>query len=157
MSVTAAADYTAAQIEAWSQPNTRDLGEWNVSMLSRMSFVAEVDGHVVGFSDVDREGYIHMMFVAPNYQRHGIAGVLLKHAEQRARAGGATALSANVSITARPFFERHGFVVEAERHAEVRGVTMLNFSMRKVLSSGQPTAGAPMGGPIGHEFPSDGR
>lgn len=133
VTVTAAADYTAEQIEAWAQPNERDLRDWNAAMLARNAFVAEVGGEVVGFSDVDRAGYIDMMFVSPGYQRRGIACSLLDHAGRFARSHDATSLSANVSVTARPFFERCGFVVEVEQHSMIKGVELLNFSMRLTL------------------------
>jgi putative acetyltransferase len=38
-----------------------------------------------------------------------------------------------VSITARPFFEHFGFVVEAPQQVTVRGVVFDNFRMRKTV------------------------
>jgi putative acetyltransferase len=35
----------------------------------------------------------------------------------------------NASITARPFFEKHGFMVVAEQHPVIRGVEMINYKM----------------------------
>lgn len=103
------------------------------AVATRHSFVAEVGGEVAGFSDVSPEGYIDMMFVAPKFQRRGIAGRLLEYAEARAREQGAALLTANVSITARKFFERHGFTVEAEQHLGIGGAQLTNFRMRKTL------------------------
>lgn len=100
---TAAADYTRMQIEAWARPNTRELAEWNAAMLWRRTFVAEIAGEIIGFSDVNVDGYVDMMFVSPQHQRRGIASKLLDHVEAVARRDGATELSANVSVTARPF------------------------------------------------------
>lgn len=50
-----------------------------------------------------------------------------------ARSEGTPALSAEVSITARPFFERHGFTVEAEQHPVKAGVELTHYKMRKEL------------------------
>lgn len=55
--------------------------------------------------------------------------------EERARRSGASRLCSNVSITARPLFERHGFRVDAEQRPVVDGVAMTNFRMSKVLES----------------------
>ena len=40
-------------------------------------------------------------------------------------------LYAEVSITARRFFEKMGFVVVEERHPVVRGVELTNYAMRR--------------------------
>jgi putative acetyltransferase len=38
------------------------------------------------------------------------------------------------SLTARPFFERRGFVVVAAQQVEKRGQTLANFRMEKTLA-----------------------
>lgn len=134
VTVTAAADYTAEQITAWARDDQRELTQWNEAMSARNSFVAVIDTEVVGFSDVAEGGYIDMMFVSPAHQRSGVARKLLEHAESSARHVGAVQLTANVSITARPFFESCGFAVEAEQHPIINGVQLTNFAMSKPLS-----------------------
>ncbi|WP_437385347.1 GNAT family N-acetyltransferase [Plantibacter flavus] len=130
---TASADYSTEQVEAWAAPRERDAPSWNVSMAARDSFVATIDGALAGFSDVDSSGYIDMMFVSPRFLRQGVASELIAEAERRARAAGTIHLSADVSITARPFFEHHGFVVEAEQHPVRRGIKLTNYLMRRQL------------------------
>ncbi|MDR2997660.1 MAG: GNAT family N-acetyltransferase, partial [Microbacterium sp.] len=95
--------------------------------------VAVVDGRVAGFSDVSAEGYIDMMFVSPAFTRRGVARALLAEVESRALAAGTAALMANVSVTARPFFEHAGFSVEAEQHPVIDGIELTNFRMTKPL------------------------
>lgn len=133
---TAARDYSPAQLDAWAQPGQRDPAEWNAKMLARNTFVAVEgsSGMVVGFSDVDGHGYIDMMFVDPGATRRGIGTLLLIHAEELARAAGATELLADVSITARPFFEAHGFAVENVNHPVVGGVEFTNYRMSRPLT-----------------------
>jgi len=131
----ASADYSREQIAAWARPRSRTVPEWDREMQARGSFVAVLTGVVVGFSDVSRAGYIGAMFVSPSYGRRGVGSSLLTTAECRARKWGARRLSADVSITARPFFERHGFVEIAERHPLIAGVRMTNFYMTKPLST----------------------
>lgn len=133
ITVTASVDYTPEQVEAWARPGKRDLCEWDRSMLARASYVALVGGEVAGFSDVSDDGYIHMMFVSPRFARRGVARELLSFLEIRARQSSARQLSANVSITARPFFEAAGFRVEVEQHPVFGGVVMTNFHMTKEL------------------------
>lgn len=69
---TASADYTPEQIQAWADPEGRDLDRWGAAMLDRGSFVAIVGGQMAGFSDVGGDGYVDMMFVAPTFLRRGV-------------------------------------------------------------------------------------
>lgn len=134
VTVTASADYSTAQIAAWSRPEERDLVSWDRTMSERHSFVAVVDREIVGFSDVSADGHIDMMFVAPQHTRQGVARRLLAALEAHARSLGVRRLSADVSVTARPFFTRHGFLVEAEQHPVIGDVQMINYRMTKVLT-----------------------
>ena len=95
--------------------------------------MAVVDGRVAGFSDVSAAGYVDMMFVSPRHGRQGVGHALMTFLEKRALAASADQMSADVSLTARPFFEAHGFVVEAEQHPVIDGVQMTNFHMTKPL------------------------
>ncbi|QGH68172.1 GNAT family N-acetyltransferase [Pseudactinotalea sp. HY158] len=137
---TAAADYTPEQVRAWARPDEREPASWHAGMAARNSFVATVGSEVAGFSDVDRHGYIDMMFVAPERQRRGVAHTLLAEAERRAREYAADELHADVSLTARPFFERHGFRVVVEQHPVRAGVELINFRMSKALDRPRPPA-----------------
>ena len=123
----------ASSIEA--RPAQRTVPEWHRSMQGRNSYVALFDKQVVGFSDVSCEGYIDMMFVSPRHSRRGVASALLSHLHVRAQAQGIRALAADVSITARPFFEKHGFTIVTHQNPMAAGVQMTNFRMRKVLDS----------------------
>lgn len=134
ITTTAAADYSQEQVQAWAQPRQRDAAGWHLAMHKRNSFVATVNGEVVGFSDVDEHGYIDMMFVAPEYQRQGVARALLEEAERQARELHATSLTADASLTARPFFERHGFSIERRQEPVKLGVKLVNYRMRKLLN-----------------------
>ena len=133
VTVTASHDYSPEQIAAWVGADRRDLADWDRTMSARNSIVACMDGEIVGFSDVDSFGYIDMLFVSPRHGRQGVATAMLARLHHTARNAGATSLSANVSITARPFFERHGFTVEAEQHPVLDGVRLNNFHMIKPL------------------------
>ncbi|WKK72594.1 GNAT family N-acetyltransferase [Rathayibacter oskolensis] len=130
---TAAADYSPEQISAWARADDRPLPAWHAAMAARRAFVIESGGAVAGFSDVAASGFIDMMFVSPRFLRRGVATRLLAHAEDLARRSGAVELSADVSITARPFFESRGFAVVAEQHPVRAGVALTNFRMRKPL------------------------
>ena len=48
-------------------------------------------------------------------------------------------ITSEVSITARPFFERRGYVVEQEQCAQANRLQLTNYVMRKVLPSSLAT------------------
>jgi GNAT superfamily N-acetyltransferase/quinol monooxygenase YgiN len=133
---TAADDYSPDQIQAWARAEARELSTWHAAMQERNSYVATVDGAPAGFSDVNPAGYVDMLFVAPRYQRQGVARQLIGRVEAHARKAQLTELTADVSITARPFFERCGLTVEAEQHPVKAGVALTNCKMKKKLLGG---------------------
>jgi len=75
--VTASADYSTAQITAWSAPQERDQDEWHRRRMNLETIVATVDRNAAGFSDVSAIGYSGMVFVLPQFGRRGVAGALL--------------------------------------------------------------------------------
>ncbi len=129
---TAAKDYSQAQIEAWC-PSNIDLADWERKRADRNTVVADSRGTVLGFTDLDQNGYIDMMFVDPAASRRGIATRLLQWATEQAVKSGTEVLRTNASITARPFFLAAGFVDDEEQLVVVRGVAMSNHAMSKPL------------------------
>ncbi|GAA1970840.1 GNAT family N-acetyltransferase [Microbacterium deminutum] len=106
---TAAADYSPEQIRGWARPDRRTPSDWDTARTKLSTFVAVIGTEIAGFSDVSETGYIDMMFVSPKHARRGVARTLLMELERQARDLGVGRLTANVSITARPFFERFGW------------------------------------------------
>lgn len=128
----ASRDYTAEQVEAWA-PADLDMDLWRRRMRGIRPFVAEIDHQVVGYADVQANGYIDHFFVSGAHQRQGIAAALMARVHDQARALGLTELTSDVSKTAEPFFARYGFAAVERRFPVLRGVTLENALMRKVL------------------------
>jgi len=127
-------DYTPEQIEAWV--SRADLSRWRELFGSSLQFWLAADGESgipAGFMSVNDTGYLHSMFVHPDYKRKGIATRLLNHAEMLASCFRVASLYAEVSLTARPFFETQGYKVEREQDVFVNGTSLRNFVMRKSL------------------------
>jgi putative acetyltransferase len=129
---TAAADYSSEQIAAWA-PVDVDTAAWLERRSQLNTVVAVVDDRIAGFTDVSASGYIDMMFVDPAAGRRGIATALLLWARTEAERLGSSKLTTHASITARPFFEAQGFIVDEERHPILRGVVMTNYAMTRTL------------------------
>jgi putative acetyltransferase len=133
--VTALGDYSAEQVEAWAPVDigAAEMDVWGAERAGALTVVAVENERVVGFSDLVDGRLLDMLYVDPDFARRGVATALLGWVLERAREAGAELIETEASITARPFFERHGFVVLAEQTPEVRGVAMTNFRMRRAL------------------------
>lgn len=127
---TASREYGPAQIEAWA-PAAPDRTAWAARLGGRPTLVARRDGAIAGFSDLEPDGHIDMMFVDPAHQKQGVAFALLEQIVVMARAKDLSRLHTEASLTARPFFERNGFTVLAEQDVELRGQTFRNFRMER--------------------------
>jgi len=125
-------DYTAEQLDAWA-PRQYDAAQWGERVRGNQPFIAEIEGHIAAYADLQASGYIDHFFVAGAYAGRGVARALMLHVHQAAASRGITQLFADVSLTAEPFFTKCGFMVEARQRVEVRGVVLANARMCKKL------------------------
>ncbi len=125
-------DYSQQQVMAWA-PDEIDARRWMHRFDSKEVWVADLDGAPVGFVDVARDGLIDMLYVDADHQGIGIASLLLRTVEARARARGLLRLFTEASITARPFFEHRGFRVIAPQRVMRWAQEFLNYRMDKAL------------------------
>lgn len=127
-----ARDYSAAQVEAWASltPSAESLADRMTD--GRIRLVAHTD-ELAGFIDIEADGHIDLLYVAPAAAGLGVARLLLETAEALAPIPGASRLYAEASETARPVFERLGYSVVARRDFEVAGVPIHNWAVEKPL------------------------
>ncbi len=129
---TAAADYTPEQLAAWC-PAQHDPDRWAERIRGIKPFVAELDGVIVGYADVQSDGHIDHFFVAPEAGRRGVGSALMQRIHDVARVNRLSRLYSEVSLTARPFFEKFHFTVNEAQVVIVRGIPLNNFRMSKSL------------------------
>ena len=94
----------------------------------------DVDKRIVGIASLRNDGYLHSMFVHKDFQRRNIATLLLNEIERYARIHGIYSLTSEVSLTARPFFERKGYQVKSAQQRKANKLYMSNFLMEKHLT-----------------------
>ena len=123
-----ARDYALEQLDAWASGEV-DLRAWDGSFRAHTTLVAEAQGQIVGFADMDKRGYLDRLYVHRDHQRQGVAAALCDALEPLAPGRVFT----HASRTARPFFERRGYRVVRARQVERRGVTLDNYAMEKLL------------------------
>lgn len=122
-----AADYTELQLSKWAT-GKEDLKEWNESLMKNHSLVAVEGDCIIGFGDIAGDGYLNRLFVHKDYQRKGVASVLCGELEH---AAGNSKITAHVSITARPFFEKRGYKVIKKQEVKRSGEVLVNYIMKK--------------------------
>ncbi len=128
----AARDYSPQQLAAWA-PADIDGARWGEHMRALRPFVVERDGQIVGYADLQPDGYIDHFFVAGPCARQGIGALLMGRIHAEAQALGLAEMTADVSLTAQPFFARHGFEMVERREVVRAGVQIPNALMRKRL------------------------
>jgi putative acetyltransferase len=133
--ITASADYTSEQIDAWVSTGLDSLDPvtWADARAGAVTIVAVEDEQVVGFSDLVDGSLLDMLFVDPDVSRRGVGAALVTRIVCLARQGEGGTLETYASLTARPLFERFGFVIVERCSPAVRGVAMTNFKMRLAL------------------------
>lgn len=125
-----ARDYSPAQLAAWATGSV-DLAAWNRSFLQHHTLVAIDADQIVGFGDMDQDGFLDRLYVHHAFQRRGVARAILQQLEEQAKARGVTRFTTHASITARPFFERFGYVVLQRNEVVRAGISLTNYTMEK--------------------------
>lgn len=124
-------DYSQAEVEDWASCGD-DLSNIE-DMIKTHYFIVAINQQleIVGFSSITPQGYLHSMFVHKDFQGEGIATMLLNEIEQYAITNGIIRITSEVSLTARPFFEKRGYIVEEEQKRKANQLSLTNFWMAK--------------------------
>ncbi|MEG1427186.1 MAG: GNAT family N-acetyltransferase [Oscillospiraceae bacterium] len=126
-----AKDYTERQLAVWATGDV-DLEKWNASFLAHYSLVAVEEGKIVGFGDMDEQGYLDRLYVHKDNQGKGVASAICRRLEERVQGKFTT----HASITALPFFLKRGYRILREQQVERQGVRLTNFVMEKAEKKG---------------------
>ena len=127
------ADYSPAQVAIWA---SRAISTY--TLLHRLHeqhvIVAEENASITGFASLDTNGHLDLFYVHKDFQRKGIATLLLQQLLQYARSLHLGHIDTNASITAMPFFERQGFALLNRQIVRIQGITMFTYKMYLPLS-----------------------
>ncbi|WP_339315307.1 GNAT family N-acetyltransferase [Paenibacillus sp. FSL R10-2734] len=128
-------DYSQEQLDAWApkEEEKLKLNTWGSSLRQNITYVAEINGCIVGFSDMTVEGHLDRLYVHKDFQGQGVASALVNKLEMKARELGLHEMDTEASITARPFFERRGYQLIEKQSVERKGVLLINYRMSKKL------------------------
>ncbi|MEA5580772.1 GNAT family N-acetyltransferase [Nodularia harveyana UHCC-0300] len=125
-------DYTPEQIDAWTSVNM-DVAVWIDSLSSKFTYVAEDDGQIIGFGELETNGHIDRFYCHKDFQGQGVGSKILEQIELTASNLQINRLFLEASITAKPFFYRRNFMVVKQQEVERKGQKLINFVMEKML------------------------
>jgi putative acetyltransferase len=125
-------DYNPAQIEAWIS-GVKNTDRWTEVIETQFVLLAIIQNQIVGFGTLKDENYIDFFYIHKDFQRQGIADKILAELELEAQNHNSKIITSDISITAKPFFEKKGFVVKAEQKNIRLGVELINYKMEKDL------------------------
>lgn len=118
-------DYSAEQLSAWAA-NYDGLRSRQADLSRLKTLIAEINGVIAGFGSIDTSGYLDLLYVHKDYQRQGVATSLCDELERDY-----AVIKTHASITAKPFFEKRGYMLIKSQEVERSGVALTNFEMVK--------------------------
>lgn len=126
-------DYNPAQIEAWIS-GVKNKDRWLEVINTQFVLLAIIENKIAGFGTLKDSNYIDFFYIHKDFQRLGIADKILTELETEAKKHHSKTITSDISITAKPFFEKKGFVAKAEQRNIRLGVELINYKMEKHLS-----------------------
>jgi putative acetyltransferase len=131
-------DYDEDQRLAWI--SVLEDGDAFIKRLSeQLTILAIVEGEPVGFASLRGKDELDLLYVHPDVVRNGVGSMLVDALEKLAGARGATAMLANSSETARPFFEKRGYLAQSRNTTNIGDEWLVNIAMRKELGGQKGT------------------
>lgn len=129
-----AQDYSEEQVNAWAPSSSLELTGWKKKWETITPLVALIDNKIAGFTEFEPSGHIDCFYVHHEYQGVGIGSSLMNEIFKKANDLKLKRVFAEVSITAKPFFEAKGFKVIKQQDVDIRGVKLTNFIMENIKS-----------------------
>ena len=130
-------DYTQEQVDAWAPPSgfksNSETEDWAKKFARTKPIVAVIGDKIVGFAELESNGHIDCFYCHHKWIGKGVGSALMKEILIRAKKRHINRLFAEVSITARPFFEKYNFVVISEQVVYKKGIGFVNYKMERTI------------------------
>lgn len=127
-------DYSPRQIDKWAA-TANDSSVLKKLSIAHNFYVCEKDGELTGFCSINAKGFIHSFFVSTAYQRKGVGAYMMQFIIEYALRHNIKTLEAEVSVTAKSFFEKYGFSVVTPQIVSIDEVPFRNFRMKNNLDT----------------------
>lgn len=127
-----AKDYTPAQIKVWAD-GAVNYPRWEKAIKEQHFVLAEIESKLAGFSSIAKDGYLDFLYVSRDYQRCGVASLLLTEIERKAAEQRNPEIYSHVSKTAKGFFQKMGYEHREDIKDLYKGELFINALMVKKL------------------------
>lgn len=127
-------DYTEEQVNVWAPETSLEVNGWTEKFERIKPFVAVIDNVIVGFAEFESNGHIDCFYCHHEWIGYGIGSALMNAIDTKAKQQKIERIYVEVSITARSFFEKHGFKLKEEQKVFLKGIGLTNFKMEKILN-----------------------
>jgi len=124
-------DYTQEQVNAWAPLTSLETNRWLKKFEAINPLVAVIDGQIVGFAEFEANGHIGCFFCHHEWIGKGVGSALMRAINTQATQKKIHRIFTEVSITARPFFEKQGFFIICEHVDIKRGVELMCYKMER--------------------------
>jgi putative acetyltransferase len=128
-----AKDYSKEQLDAWAPITSLNTKGWKKKWSKLNPFVATAEDNIVGFAEFEQNGHIDCFYCHHTWLGKGVGSALMHAIENEAKDKGINKIFAEVSITAKPFFETKGFKTIKEQTIVRKDVELTNFVMEKII------------------------
>lgn len=125
--------YTQEQVDVWAPTSSLDAARWREKFAKTNPFVALIEGEAVGFAEFEPDGHIDCFYCHHQFVGKGVGKALMDRIVEEASLHHIPRIFAEVSITAKPFFERMGFTTLFEQTVELKGIKLTNFKMERAI------------------------
>ena len=120
--------YTSEELHAWA-PLKRDFHAFSRSFSGSHCLVARENKQIIGFCDMEKDGYINRLFVHHTRQGEGIGSALLQKMLAFAQKKGLDYVYLEASRNAVSFYKKHGFIENGCIRRIKNGVPFVNQKM----------------------------
>ena len=127
-------DYSINHVKAWA-PDDINFRDWESICSEKFTYVADENGTIAGFGELESDGHIDCFYCHKDYQRMGVGSKIYHAIEAKAHVLKIHRLYVEASITAKPFFLHMGFSIVKKQQVERRGESFINYVMEKYLTT----------------------
>lgn len=126
--------YTEEQVDVWAPKSSLETEGWAKKFLKTKPIVALAGEEAVGFAEFEPNGHIDCFYVHHEWIGKGVGAALMSEIFARAQSQNIDRIFVEVSITAKPFFEKQGFITLSEQTVFIKEVGLTNYKMERKIN-----------------------
>lgn len=121
-------------MDVWAPSISLEAEGWAKKFAKTQPFVALTGEEIVGFAEFEPNGHIDCFYCHHKWIGRGVGAALMRRIFEEAQRQHIPRIFAEVSITAKPFFEKQGFTAICEQTVIKNDVALINYKMEKILA-----------------------